>query len=437
MASIETDPAAKLRGLILGTAVGDSLGLPYEGRGPRFAGGDASRAGKGGGGAIAITAETSTPTGLWPQSMVMGHGLVSDDTEQTLLVLEAMASAPQDLEAFQRNLAMRLRWWFLALPPGIGRATLIACLRLCLGVSPKRTGVDSGGNGAAMRSALIGALRWETKPGRRQAIVRASGTITHSSPLALIGAEAVAEVAAWEMRRGIAAADEEGVTLPSIDDLEKLLLELPSAAQVADWAGIVGKIREAAETRETVAEFCARLDKLDIHKGVTGFTLHTVPVAIYAWLRHYGEFPDAIVAVLERGGDTDTVAAITGALAGCTCGDENIPEEWRGKIVTMPFALPRAYELAEVLMAGDSVTGATYVAAKAAAARNAMGATPEAAAAAAAARDHAIAVAGSSALAMAKRTPSPALRYPLHLLRNVLTIPLLLAHIILVLVKAR
>ncbi|HSI85735.1 MAG TPA: ADP-ribosylglycohydrolase family protein, partial [Candidatus Methylacidiphilales bacterium] len=318
MASIETDPSAKLRGLIIGTAVGDSLGLPFEGRGPRFA----SRPGESGN-SMAITAESSIPTSVWQQNLVLGNGLISDDTEHAILVLEALASAPSDVDEFQRNLAMRMRWWFLAMPPGIGMATLKACLRLWLSFSPKRSGVVSGGNGPSMRAALIGALRWEGSAVRRNALVRASSIITHTDPRALIGAEAVAEVAAWEMRRGIAAADEEGVTLPSVTELQTLLLGLPSASEVKDWGMIVEHMRTAMEQRETVATFCARLAadtsievRMNLAKGVSGFTLHTVPVAIYTWLRYYGEFPEALAAVLELGGDTDTVAAITGALAG-------------------------------------------------------------------------------------------------------------------------
>ena len=51
-------------------------------------------------------------------------------------------------------------------------------------------------------------------------------------------------------------------------------------------------------------------------KGITGYIYHTVPVAVYAWLRHYGDFRATVEAVLECGGDTDTVGAIAGAWLG-------------------------------------------------------------------------------------------------------------------------
>ena len=56
-----------------------------------------------------------------------------------------------------------------------------------------------------------------------------------------------------------------------------------------------------------MADFAA---SLGLTNGVTGYIYHTVPVAVYAWLRHYGDFRVTLEAVLDCGGDTDTVGAI-------------------------------------------------------------------------------------------------------------------------------
>jgi hypothetical protein len=53
-----------------------------------------------------------------------------------------------------------------------------------------------------------------------------------------------------------------------------------------------------------------------------------LPSALYAWYRHHGDFEAAVSAALDCGGDTDTVAAITGALAGLTVGTDGIPAPW-------------------------------------------------------------------------------------------------------------
>jgi len=37
---------------------------------------------------------------------------------------------------------------------------------------------------------------------------------------------------------------------------------------------------------------------------------------------------DAIVTAVNRGGDTDTIGAVTGALAGARFGSDSLPERW-------------------------------------------------------------------------------------------------------------
>ncbi len=128
----------RFRGVILGTAVGDAIGLPAEGLTP-------SRARK-------------LFPGRWRHRLVIHRGLVSDDTEHTLFVAQSLLAHPQSKELFARRLAWCLRLWFLTLPAGIGLATLRAIIRLWLGFSPLTSGVYSAGNGPAMRSAPLGAF---------------------------------------------------------------------------------------------------------------------------------------------------------------------------------------------------------------------------------------------------------------------------------------
>lgn len=102
-------------------------------------------------------------------------------------------------------------------------------------------------------------------------------------------------------------------------------------------------MEDAADKRLSVGEFVSEAGFGD---AVSGYVYQTVPVAIYAWIRHSGDFRTTMTAVLNCGGDTDTVGAIAGALAGCVVGEEGIPEEWidglwewpRGKKVMVKIA---------------------------------------------------------------------------------------------------
>ena len=117
-------------GCLMGTAVGDAIGLPAEGlsrrKALRFCG-----------------------DGLHHR-LVFGRGMFSDDTEHTLMVAVALKKHGADPDAFQKSLAWSLRWWLVALPAGVGLSTAKSILRLWLGFGVEKAGVRSAGNGAAI-----------------------------------------------------------------------------------------------------------------------------------------------------------------------------------------------------------------------------------------------------------------------------------------------
>src|SRR5947209_3868274 len=108
------DRLDKIAGAILGTAVGDALGLPCEALSRRRAGrlfGDPPLR----------------------HRLLFGRGMVSDDTEHTCMTGQALLRAPDDAAAFARSLAWRLRFWLLGLPAGTGWAPSRAVVKLWLG----------------------------------------------------------------------------------------------------------------------------------------------------------------------------------------------------------------------------------------------------------------------------------------------------------------
>jgi poly(ADP-ribose) glycohydrolase ARH3 len=54
-----------------------------------------------------------------------------------------------------------------------------------------------------------------------------------------------------------------------------------------------------------------------------------VPGALCAFLRHPDSFSSAVLFAINLGGDTDTVASMTGALSGAHLGESAIPVQWR------------------------------------------------------------------------------------------------------------
>jgi ADP-ribosylglycohydrolase len=302
---------SRLTGLLLGTAVGDAMGLPAEG--------------------LSRSRLARRWQGDWRMRLVFGRGLVSDDTEHAFFVGQSLLASPVEAGAFVRSLGWRLRGWSASLPAGVGLATARACLRLWVGFPPDRSGVYSAGNGPAMRSALLGAF-FADEPRRRRAFVAASTRLTHTDPRAETAALAVAEAAAGIVRG-------EG-------DVDALLERLRGCGDDTEWLRCCGRIETALAGQESVAAFAG---SLGLDKGVTGYAYHTVPVALYAWLRHPGDFRTALTTALDCGGDTDSVGAVVGALAGCQGGASAIPAEWRDGIWEWPRAVGLLPVLAERL----------------------------------------------------------------------------------------
>ena len=285
----------RLAGILLGTAVGDALGLPAEG--------------------IRPARIKRLWRGPWRHRFFLGRGMLSDDSEHIFFVAQSLLESPADPRLFQRCLAKRLRWWILGLPAGVGMATLRACAKLWLGFPATKSGVRSAGNGAAMRIALVGGYFHDDKE-TMQRFVRAATEVTHTDPRAATGALAVARLAGW-------AVENDPSVSPTVSPLVEILSSLdPNDTQ---WQELLVKLEAAGADKMSVPDFAACLG---LANGVSGYVYHTVPVAVYAWLRHYGDFRKTVESVLDCGGDTDTVGAITGALAGASGGTGDIPAEW-------------------------------------------------------------------------------------------------------------
>jgi len=244
--------------------------------------------------------------------------MISDDTEHTLFVAQALLSNPDDVQAFQKSLAWKRRLWLLGAPAGIGFATLKATLRLWAGFPPSKSGVFSAVNGPSMRSALIGAY-YADNPARRKQYVTASTRITHTDARAEVAAQAVAEAAAWSLKQ-------QGSN-------EELIARLLTLDPNRDWLEICQLLKAALSTRKSVAGFAA---SLGLSRRVTGYAYHSVPIALYAFLLQANDFRAALESALNCGGDTDTVGAITGALCGAVVGEKGIPREWVTKITDWP-----------------------------------------------------------------------------------------------------
>ena len=243
------------------------------------------------------------------------------------MVGRALAESSGDVDHFTRSFARQLKRWVLALPPGVGLATLRGALRLVIGVSPARSGVNSAGNGPAMRSALLGVCARDDR--HLVGLVRASTRMTHTDPRAEDGALVIARIA-----RQLAA----GTLDPSVAD------------EIRD-AEFRERVRDAWEgAYASLDDYRADAGYDD---GVSGFVVHTVPAAVYCALKS----ADARVGLehaVRLGGDTDTTAAIVGALVGARDGVAGLPGDWVEGVRDWPVTMASLRALAAAIVDGGA-----------------------------------------------------------------------------------
>lgn len=292
-------------GCLLGTAVGDAIGLPCEGLPKRR--------------------QRRLFGELRGHRLFFGRGMVSDDTEHTCMVAQALVASAGDIARFTQNLGWALRFWLIGLPVGIGIATLKACLKLWLGFPPEKSGVHSAGNAPAMRSAIIGVCYGHDLAKMRE-LVRAATRVTHMDPKAELGALAVALAA----HRSATEANLNPVFY--CDHLDGVL------GQAGDeFVRLVRRATRSAASGNTTEEFAA---ELGLGEGVSGYVLNTVPVALHAWFLSPNDYRSAVLEVVRCGGDTDTMAAIAGGIVGARVGKSGIPEQWLEKLWAWPRTVP-------------------------------------------------------------------------------------------------
>jgi poly(ADP-ribose) glycohydrolase ARH3 len=282
--------ADRFRGALVGVAVGDALGAPFEGR-PRPVLIDEIDVHAGGAGPLRTT----------------------DDTAMTIAVAESLLFTNR---LDEDHLARTFVTTYLRDPYrgyGAGVAALLG--RLADGddwrsAAPTQfAGQGSWGNGAAMRVAPIG-ISAAGDPDTAADLARRTARLTHTHPLGVAGAAVQAAAIAVLVDQPpdeIVDAPRLIATLCRIAAEDELGAALDAAGELAG-GGTPGKIARTLGTGVAAVE--------------------AVPAALCAFLRHPDSFADAVRLAIGLGGDTDTIAAMTGALAGARLGHTAIPGEW-------------------------------------------------------------------------------------------------------------
>lgn len=271
-------------GVLLGLACGDALGEPVEGW-------SADR----------IAAEHGTLTDFVGGRVPPGG--LTDDTEQALRVARSLA---QREEFDPDDVSRRFVEWFEGGAVGIGGLTRRVLRRIANGEGWEPASRDvwktspegrNAGNGSVMRCAPI-AVAYADVPDELAAVSRVSSKLTHYDPRCVYGCEFLNRTIAGYLR----------------DDPEPLktaLSALPS---------------EAPDELITAVEPVP--DEIDAAAlSPTGYVVDTLQAATYRALTA-DDAESAILDAVNGGGDTDTIGAVAGAIAGARFGASQLPDRW-------------------------------------------------------------------------------------------------------------
>jgi ADP-ribosylglycohydrolase len=303
-------------GVLVAQACGDALGVPYEFARPP--GDDEQPEMRGG--------------GLGPYA----PGEWSDDTQMSLCIARVAArggglTSEQELD----EIAAAFEAWRTGGASDVGTQTATVLrdaaglpggpaqrLRTAAALLHATTG-RTAGNGALMRTGIVGLVALDDREATARA-ARAVAVLTHPDPLAaescVLWSEAV-RLAVTEERLDVRAG-----------------LDLLPADRRDAWAGWIAD----AEQRHPAADL----------RGGNGFTVIALQAAWHAIVSTEPigggtdgrlHLPAALAAAVRIGGDTDTVAAIAGALLGARYGTRAVPDLWLAAVHGWPETVEHPY----------------------------------------------------------------------------------------------
>lgn len=254
-------------------------------------------------------------------------GSVTDDTEQAILLGRLLVEGrgvadPEELAAslitWERDMAARGSLDLL------GPSTRRAVAALLAGVPAEEAGACGDTNGAAMRIAPVGIVAELPDPPDSADLtslvdrVVAASVVTHNTGLALAGAAAVA------------AAVSAGVSGASIAEATTIAI---AAARLAAGRGHWVAGADVGARIKWAAGLVAGRDRaqaIELIYTLVGTSLTTqesVPAAFAALAAEPGDPWQACLLAASLGGDCDTIAAMTGAVAGACHGVGAFPPD--------------------------------------------------------------------------------------------------------------
>ncbi|MCI1963729.1 MAG: ADP-ribosylglycohydrolase family protein [Ancrocorticia sp.] len=291
-----------------GLSLGDALGMPTQSMSP-----DQTAA------AYGSIRTLRDAVAYQPIAPSMPAGSVTDDTEQALVVSHLLIEGKGHMAPRSFAEAL-LAWEDDMIARGsldlLGPSTKSALERVRNGEDPTTTGTLGTTNGAAMRVTPVGIANDVTVAERFTEAVYESCLVTHDT------------FQGWESALLVAAAVSFGINGEQTHEaIAKALDFVQRAPRHGVWsakASVLARARQALDvTRAASRESFA--DVVRDYVGTSVDATESIPAA-FCICEAYAENPfEGLCVAANLGGDTDTIAAIAGAILGASSGPEAFP----------------------------------------------------------------------------------------------------------------
>ena len=286
------------KNILLGTVIGDALGLPVQ-----FL--DREVIAKNHVTTMVGYGQFDVPAGTW-----------SDDSSLSLCLAESLCNG-YDLNDIANKF---IKWMFEGYwTPfnkafDIGNTTYFAIVNLRNGISPHLAGMDrerDNGNGSLMRILPLVPYIINMEEEDRFRIIGEVSSLTHRHPRSILACIALCEFAIQYINSQSIEKAYQAIQQTILQLLKKEMF----IEEDSPFKRLVGLSYEKFKN----------IELKDIRS--TGYVIDTLEASLWC-VFNTTNYKEAVLKAVNLGDDTDTVGAITGGLAGIIYGYDTIPSEW-------------------------------------------------------------------------------------------------------------
>ena len=255
-------------------------------------------------------------------------GTWSDDTSMMLATLDSLCKGSVDYDDIMQRFCDWLCCNKLYTPHGsvfdVGMVCRNAVMNYRSGVDALECGETdefSNGNGSLMRilPAVLFVLRDGAPAEKGLQVIHNISKLTHAHPISLAGCG----IYTFLVEELLKANPDAALVTVLQKGIDRAFFFYENDEE-NDWASALHQFHRLEELTDFV-----NLKEEEIRS--TGFVVHTLEAALWCLLTTTS-FKECVLKAVNLGGDTDTVAAVAGSLAGYVYGQNGIPQEWMSKL---------------------------------------------------------------------------------------------------------